>query len=670
MHSITRNELNVINTLPRYYMNVGSWGDQGKSDFAMISGNVLVLASWLGDTPEQPVYPNAKAQESLEKLAPIKKFMASCSDLQRGFVKEFIVEESKEDIFTSKDELIVVVGDCHINLLKEWGPDNFIRVPTPSELKMRKTRISMWPDFKQFIDFASNQVAKDKLIHVGDLYDFWEAQNLFEYAGFRLMQMMLTFNPSSIFGVPNMKYTTPTPINKEFPSSLLTRREDFDAAKKKAFSWCEQSNDPLGEYEKTPLYLARYFNIPDPVDLPAPKLKKIYIDRGKYSSVIDVLDPNTPHYAEHRKWVEQAHQAFYDSRPTLRDVLAIIFYGKSAWSHGFSNFTPPISFDATTSWYQRNHGWNEGTLAHFFGQCSNLKMIDDPCDFLDCEQIKEMIQAQYDPATFNKMTCIVGNHDISDKDKGGAYKNHYLELLFKNGDSFEQAKSKLNGAQRGATKVADPLNRLDEDCKLDDPYLTYRCGAKDQVVIEHGHVWDVYNNPKNYSLLVVNIANPVSLQKIGLPDNDFVVDESQLGFNVQPLDGGYHACRGWTVGESYTSSPLYDGDMNDPTYFIRMLDENRTLQTYSISEAGKRVVTPQADFELALACETRMDAIFEKNPRDVALVVMGHTHMPYIINWTDWKANPPSRSPLGATGSGILKGAQTAEKVSNTSPTY
>ncbi|MEL7500060.1 MAG: hypothetical protein AAFN77_20840 [Planctomycetota bacterium] len=661
--SLQRNGANVVNVDPRFYMNVGSWGDNGKTDIALICGNLLVLASWLPKTPSQQQFANPKQQADIESNAKLKSFFQDSAAKGRGFVMSHEIVRSKKDVFSNESDLIIVVGDCHINLLKEWGPDNFIRMPNKTEFQQQRTRISMWEPFEEFVNFASGQTSKDNLVHVGDLYDYWEAQNIFEHAAYVLYKLMLKFTPPYIFNAPIIMRETPLAIRKEMPPSLLSDPMRYTEVSQKPFKWLEYRSGPEFSNERlTTLYLARYFGIPDPASFGPPKTTTTKHPSLVFQTELTYLNVDDPHIAEHIRWCNLAHQKFYEYRPTLRDALALIFFGLSEGWHGMSNHTTPVEFDKTISWWRFETGWSVETIQHFSEQCGNLQRVDERCDFLDCEKIKSLIQHQYNPATFNKLKCVFGNHDISDADQDGKYKNKYLERVYRDGIPFDEAYKELDARDDASGR----MNRLDENCDLSDPYLTHRRGKDDCVVIEHGHVWDVYNNPNNYSLFVVNVAAPAGLKRLEMPDNQFKVGED-LAFLTSSLDGGFHACRGWTVGQNHIASPLYDGDMNDPTYYRRGTYQKDNGQgeeveylegTYVVSESGKRLVSPQADHELALACETRMNAIFEAKHDEVRLVVMGHTHMPFIIRWDQWQNQRADRAPIGTTFEGIGDAAE------------
>lgn len=670
--ALARTNQNVSNVLPRYYMNVGSWGDHGKSDIALISGNDLVLASWIGDTLDQQQFANTAQKTAINANPKLKSFFEAAAKKKRGFINRVKAVKCTEKVFTEEGELIIIIGDCHINLLREWGPDNFVRIPTPGEMGLGRARVSMWNAMEEFINFASGQTTPENLIHIGDLYDIWEAQNIFEHGAFVLQSLMRALNPVALFNLQFFNGSRPSqPIDKELPGHLLSRKKDYESGKAKDFAWLKHRKIKLSEGQKVAIYLARYFGIEDPPQLPAPKITYEYEDYGNIKRSIKMLEAGSPYFAEHRKWCDQVQQKYYEKRPSLRDALALIFYGIGrTGTHGLGDSTLPFSFSTSNAWYEFNTSWNDSNIGSFFGQCGNLKMVDEPCDFLSCEKIKEMIKAQYHPPTFDKLNCRVGNHDISETDEGGKYKNHYLDMMFKQGLAFEDVKAALDAtavfdAQGEPSKnQAKAKNRLDDECDLDDKYLTHRCGINEQVVIEHGHVWDVYNNPQNYSLFFVNHSKFYEENPLQSPNNEQVLDKSILGFTVQALDGGYHACRTWTVGTSYTSSPVYDGDMNDPTWYFYNLWKTSVAV---VGEGGKRLVSPQADYELALACEERMNGIFEKNPQGVTLVVMGHTHNPFIMSWGHWINTRPNTSALKTTLQGIGKANSADHRSTNES---
>ncbi|MFK7768687.1 MAG: hypothetical protein AB8B55_15815 [Mariniblastus sp.] len=632
----------VTDLTVNYYMNVGSWGDNGKSDFALVSGRVMVLGSWLGSDGANEIPPSDELIKSkVGHNDKIADFFIEAQKSKRGFFRDVVVINAPEYKFAEESELLVVLGDCHINVLKEWGPDNFVRIPDydiACELNP-PTRISMWQYFKEFIDFASPQTTKKNFVQIGDLYDIWEAQNIFEYAAHILLNQMESFNRDAIVGNGG-------PTRKDFLPELLSFSDRFQREENREFNWLRGSKKLLSKKDKLPLTLARYFGIPDPepiekaplVDYVQPvdgpcEANEDYVEEYQYTDEHDSLLID---------WRKSARQKFYEFKPTLRDALALIFYGDTSQGNSY-----PLSPMATPTQFKIEGEAGLQNELHFVAQCEKLGDKDKKVDFLSCEAIKRLIEAQYEDAasTFAKMTLVVGNHDISDADEGGKYKNHYLELLFREGKTREDV-LKLVTSEGAKNNIVingtdcSQANRMDPDCNLTDGYITHRRGVNDKIVIEHGMSWDVYNNPINYSLLLVNATNPLSIfNPISAPETG----NSGVSTDWKWLDGGYHACRGWTVGDPYSVMTPYNGDMYDSDAF-------------GASEAGKRVVLPQADFELGIACEARMDGIFEKNRDKVSLVMMGHTHDPFIISWHKWKwalRNTIGVSPIVTSIEGI-----------------
>lgn len=561
----------TINVSPKIFLNCGAW-DSGQTDFALVCNGDIVLGSWL--TSESHRTADDAFYQAFEDNSKIVDFIRSAQAKSRGFIaaQDKIYHCPSRNFRFTEDELYVFIGDCHINVIREWGPDGFIKHPDDHEIDAGRTRVSLIDDFDDFLDHANEHTDKDKIIQVGDLYDFWEAQNLFEGAA-NVLQGLVWVTPGRTDADGKPIYL------KEMYAPLLSNPALYE----KAFEFANQQS----YFDPTSIALAIYFGVANSTD--------------DYVSLADGHNSKLPwNYVKWKtEWQRHVYQKFAENRPTLRDALAMLFHGSGS-GHGFSRYTMPVNI-----WGPLSPGafrYNQDNFDHFIEQTSNLNDVDKPINFLDYDEIKQLIQIQYDTggcsdngSIWDKFEAIEGNHDM-------VIENEFLTEVFGKGSM-----TRIEAKNEYADEAKYPkMDMMDIDCNLNLPNLTKRVGKNDCIVIEHGHAWDPYNNEVNFFLF-------------------------GMDWDPVPLHGGFHACRGWTVGDDLIFGDMgYDGDMNDAKF---------GANPYPLSEWGKRVANAGAIEALEEGNHARACAIFAGyNPvcADVRLIIMGHSHVPRLEKET-WK---------------------------------
>ena len=550
----------TINFSPQIFLNCGAW-DSGQTDFALVCKGDIVLGSWLTSQIHR------KADETFYKRfednPKIVNFIKSAQAKSRGFIapKLKLYHCPSRSFRFTEDELFVFIGDCHINVIREWGPDGFIKGPDDHEAEMGRTRVSLIDDFNDFLDHAHQHTDKEKIIQVGDLYDFWEAQNLFEGAANVLQGLVWSRDD---FGSRKMV--------KQMHAPLLSNPPLYEKAYE--FACKQYYHDP------TSVALAIYFGIADSTDH--------YVQLTEDHTSILPWNYNT----WKTEWQRRVYQKFAENRPTLRDALAMLFHG-SDMGHGFSRFTMPVNIWGALS--PGKFGYNETNFNHFIDQVNNLIDADKPINFLDYNEIKRLIEVQYEgecsdgASVWEKFVSIEGNHDM-------VVENKFLTEVFEKG-SMTRVEAKGEFEDESKYPKSD---MMDFDCELSLPNLTKRVGKDKCIVVEHGHAWDPYNNEINFFLF-------------------------GMDWDPCPLHGGFHACRGWTVGDDLIFGDLgYDGDMNDAKF---------GANPFPISEFGKTIANAGAIAALEEGNHARACAIFDTDNeacKSVRLIVMGHSHVPRL----------------------------------------
>ena len=598
------NNYATIDYVPRIFLNAGAW-HSGATDFAVVCNGDIIQGSWLpGDFAEMPLPTLKKELQGNNELIAFLDAIAAL-EVPRGFIRQKrFVSASRDFRFTNDNDLYVFVGDCHIHLCSEWGPDGFVRDPDESETENGWSRKSLFPDFVEFIGFCNRQTDSEKIIQVGDLYDYWESQNIFEGAANVLLTLVKRCN--SDWGGIGFKTFKPEILSD--PGRFRIELEKVE----NELSWWNGT-------EVLPIALARYFG----VDTDTSKLGTLHQLDWEYR----------------KKWEERVNREFAQAerKPCLQDVLALLFYGIDRNNHGFCEYTMPKRFYNLGPVLNPGPEWNSVAQDRFIKEVSMLPGRKDPIDFLSYQEIESAIRGKYPASkgfwdTFEK---IQGNHDMK-------VHNRFLEEVFVKGTSRKDAKEKL-----GDEGAISKQSWVDEDLTLADDEVTLKLGKNDCIVCEHGHAWDPYNNAFNFDLFdVAPVPIPVTLPDtipvpipvpipIIIPGPIPVVasvivpvspgDNKKRLFGMDTaLPGGFHTCRGWTVGDNLVFPDIgYDGDFNDAGFGASI----------SWSEYGKTYSNAEAILALEAGNHARAVAIYESGKphcASVRLIVMGHSHNPRI----------------------------------------
>lgn len=193
---------NLIAQDVQIYLNAGRW-QNNHTDFALVSKRSIARCSWLNYAKEP-----FEIYKADGKSDPISRFITE-SELKITCLQWHRVEDKKFR-FTGDDELFVFVGDTHIHLFRQCPCDNFVvdvdkyykhhqksKTTWQAELEKEPPK-SLARDFKEFIDYAANRVPKDYLWQLGDLYEVWEVQAVFDIAFERLMEQVQLKKPKPV----------------------------------------------------------------------------------------------------------------------------------------------------------------------------------------------------------------------------------------------------------------------------------------------------------------------------------------------------------------------------------------------------------------------------------------------------------------------------------------
>ena len=227
--SVAESIKNIFDYIPRVYANCGRW-QNGATDFLVVSESEIVLATWgnyLGEFEGRSIAHQGTKDEvrereadriersQFEKASQIEGLCKGNKTLLKFFKdapvgKAFPVEvtsfrfdeESENFYFTPKGKAIVIVPDCHITYFKGWIIDAFAKPKVLQEQKLNGEfaitihdqpsesinghsieRESLEADFAEFLSFAHKKPRNPSdVIQVGDLYDHWHVQWIYELA--------------------------------------------------------------------------------------------------------------------------------------------------------------------------------------------------------------------------------------------------------------------------------------------------------------------------------------------------------------------------------------------------------------------------------------------------------------------------------------------------------
>jgi hypothetical protein len=188
----TKDSVNSAST--RYFIDVGCWqgGETGrpKTTYAVISGHDALLCDWLGSHYFGKTSYDCPRGQPGQKL---DDFIQACKKMGRGGAIGWAKAEH-DSPFTDPGELLIVVPDLHLHLLKTEKVDRFVYRPDPDKIIVKTGRTlyghgyaveeteerykseitSLDGEMGRFLQLAKNKGAK--IIHIGDMYEVWESE--------------------------------------------------------------------------------------------------------------------------------------------------------------------------------------------------------------------------------------------------------------------------------------------------------------------------------------------------------------------------------------------------------------------------------------------------------------------------------------------------------------
>jgi hypothetical protein len=507
--------VNTIDTAERIYVNAGCWGP-GHTDFMVVSNADIVMGSWgnfkrkaSGQHPvkidELDGHPVRRFQVAADASPAVVKqlresFLTSdncatkivnyfnqapdgADGRARAYPLAHFRSRGEGFRFTKENELIVFVGDMHVHFFKRWLCDNFVVD------KHQNVRRSLATEFKQFIDHSlSHAGGKPNVIQVGDMYEVWETQQVFEHA-FSILE-------DFIQGMPEYSYfddfgkvarSKKSWMRTPFPWQLLADKDKykdlannlFDGPATSIFSSSKESDRSKDQkfsgarppYNEAQIVLLRYFGISG-------------------SGEFDLAT----------KWRTEV---------TPRDALALLYFrhprklDESA-SPGGESETPYTSGSGSTK--------GEVDVANA-AVYDRLATGNEPMAFTDSAAIIQRIRKEYESdglttAFWESFTSIEGNHDR-------LVPNDWLDTRFppsptanatrlKNIEELEDREAPYEGKSEWDPK-ATLENGPPKGISV-SPKMSFRRGPTNphgsgqQIVYEHGDAFDQYNIPGNFFL--------------------------------------------------------------------------------------------------------------------------------------------------------------------------
>ncbi len=575
----------TLNLKAQMYLNCGCW-QNGRSDFALVSGGEIVLCTWgnfNGELTEPyggvrlEFLPELKKEASEPMAFESDKIRRFFADAPEGRAHPLVHYQAPCGIrFTEPGELLVFGGDCHVHLYKEWICDNFVKRMKGSEVIKNvppyrvhvgeqqagkngylTKRQTMAQDFYAFIQHALKHAGrKENVIQVGDLYEVWEVQAVFDLAYDVICDVLKGFTGREL---ELIKGLNDEQIRKD------DRRTGHGTASLPAVS------DGL----RRRAYLVRPF----PTSLLADEKRYLQILDAEKTRLGDRM-PRNPAWAVLPKYfgIDASNSAAerWQAAVAPKDALALVY-----WRHGMQireEASPtgkllyaPIS--DTGRWYAPLEGF------------PGLQHGHEPLEFLKRDHVIEAIKSAYEPEIprefWDSFTHIHGNHDTT-------YPNYLHRCTYDGPDGRKHWQKRVE---------KEWIDADDPEATLIDDQLSHVVGPKKQICYEHGHAFDPYNNDLNYYRYAVGVHRSGHFGT-GVSDALDGVDGEHrsraLRFNT---DAGYVKTVRWIEGE--------------------LLNPTGWLQNTK-GELGQEELVKYADH--------RMEKIFERNRR-ISLVVMGHTHV-------------------------------------------
>jgi hypothetical protein len=168
----------TVNRSEIFYIDAGVWsgGTDGKAQtpFVLVSENNILLCSWLNLAEGGKVPPPDNAFEfpldgssfrmAVKLTGKAKDFLSMAAKIRRAHL---LAVAFAEDPLTPPDELLLVVGDLHLNVYIDTWLDRFRH----KDLYGTNELFSLDNELRKLLDLAAQ--CKAKTIQVGDFYDVW-----------------------------------------------------------------------------------------------------------------------------------------------------------------------------------------------------------------------------------------------------------------------------------------------------------------------------------------------------------------------------------------------------------------------------------------------------------------------------------------------------------------
>lgn len=171
------------------YMNVGAWTG-GQSTFGLVSGQEVALMSWLPNPPNPGKCEQVSRDPDLGELKPdglIRHFVNQAqawakqnlagTDTSRCLPLASLRALAVPDDFhfVPADQLHLFLPDMHINLYKGYSCDGFCK-------EENGQRVSLEADLAEFLRCIETSSPQPILHHLGDLYEVWHTQIIYDQA--------------------------------------------------------------------------------------------------------------------------------------------------------------------------------------------------------------------------------------------------------------------------------------------------------------------------------------------------------------------------------------------------------------------------------------------------------------------------------------------------------
>jgi|GEM_PF-6621327 len=202
----------ALDTPIRVYMNVGAWGKR-QTLFGLVSGGEVALCSWLEHPNSIDIKTDGKVSKfvnlgykksvaakavpkvKVKRSRPMDERKAKLGDDSkiRAFIEAAhgkgyaqagpvaLYTAPKGFKFIGEDQLLIFFPDMHINLLRSFPCDGFWRTDARGRKVSLERDLGAMLGFVEEFDGANADVTV-RVYHLGDLYDVWHMQGVFDVA--------------------------------------------------------------------------------------------------------------------------------------------------------------------------------------------------------------------------------------------------------------------------------------------------------------------------------------------------------------------------------------------------------------------------------------------------------------------------------------------------------